>query len=115
HLPARVQVLALGQRDHVVGEAAHSLGLGLGGLDALVAEEAPQEVAEHGPPVLGESPELVAVLAVPHRTPPAGVPVAVPRPSAPRTLGSIRMPSDRPRAASGVLISAVALYAGCLV
>src|SRR5262245_6230604 len=103
HLPPRVQVLALGQRDDVIGQPTHRLGLGLGGLDALVAEQPHQQVAEHRPPVLGQPAELVAVDAMPHRSPP----VLLPRPSAPSTLGSIRMPSDSPSAASAVLISSI--------
>src|SRR5438067_6900037 len=69
HLAARVEVLALGERDDVVGQAAHGLGLGLGGLDALVAEQPDQQVAEERPPVLREPPELVAVDAMPHEAP----------------------------------------------
>src|SRR4030095_7386958 len=102
HLPTRVEVFPLGQRDDVVGQSAHGLGLGLGGLDALIAEQTHQEIAEHRPPVLGQSAELVAVNAMSHRTPP--VP---PRPSAPSTLGSMRMQSDSPSAASAVLISSI--------
>src|SRR5439155_14591525 len=99
YLASRVEVLALGQGDHVLGRAADGLGLGLGSRDALVAEEGHQEIAEHRPAMLGAPPELVAVLAMPHFTPP--------RPRAPSTLGSIRMPRDSPRAARAVLISSI--------
>src|SRR6185503_8196228 len=99
HLALGVEVLALGERHHLVGEPAHRLGLGLGGHDALVAEERHQQVAKQRPAVLGDPPELVVRPAVPHFAPP--------RPSAPSTLGSIRIPSDRPRLARAVLISSM--------
>src|SRR6266850_6360919 len=102
HLAPRVEALALGQRDHVLGGAAHGLGLGLGRGDPLVAEQRDQEVTEQRPAVLGEPSELVVGLAVSHRSPPAA-----PRPSAPRTFGSMRMPSESPSAASAVLISSM--------
>src|SRR5439155_1069981 len=88
-----VEGVALGERDHVLGEPAHGLGFRLGRLDALVTEERDEQVAEERPAMGGDTPELEAVLAMPHRATP-------PRPSAPRTFGSMRMPSESPRAAS---------------
>src|SRR6266545_565039 len=99
-LAARVEALALGQGDHVVREAAHRLRLRLGRGHALMPEQRDEKVAEQRPAVLRDAAELVAVVAVPHRTAP-------PRPRAPRTFGSIRMPSDKPSAASAVLISSI--------
>src|SRR5579871_5269376 len=43
---ARGQVAALAERDHPIGEAAQLLGLGVGGADALVADQAQHQVAE---------------------------------------------------------------------
>src|SRR5262249_20939551 len=102
HLTPRVEIFPLGERDHVLGRAAHGLGLRLGRRDALVAKERDQEVAEQRPAMLGQAPQLVVRLAVHHRSPPAA-----PRPRAPRTLGSIRMPSERPSVARAALISSI--------
>src|SRR5712692_2121296 len=100
-LAPRVEGVALGERDHVLGEPADGLGLRLGRLDPLVTEQRHEEVAEERPAVRGDAAELEPGDPVPHRATP------VPRPSAPRTFGSIRMPSESPRAASAVLISSM--------
>ena len=47
HATAGVQVAALGERDETLGERTQALGLGLGGLDALVREQRGGEVREH--------------------------------------------------------------------
>src|ERR1700730_6167894 len=99
HLPARMQILSLGQGDHVVGEAPHRLRLGLGGHDPLVPEERDQQVPEERPAVRGDASELEARLAVPH--------FALPRPSVPRRFGSMRIPRDSPSPASAALISSI--------
>src|SRR5439155_26063198 len=102
HLTPSVKVFALGQRDHVLGGAANGLGLGFGRGNPLVAEERHEQVAEQRPAMLGEPSELVVGPAVPHRSSPA-----MPRPRAPRTLGSMRMPSESPSVASAALISSI--------
>jgi len=65
HLAAGVQVLALGQGDHVIGRPARPWPW-LGGLDPLVAEEAERAGCGTSPTVLGEASELEAGLAMPH-------------------------------------------------
>src|SRR5262249_21664105 len=96
-----VQALALGQRHHVVGQAADGFRLGLRRLDALVAEEGGEHVAKHGCAVLADPAQSEAMVTVPHRTTPP------PRLSVPRMLGSMRMPIESPSAASAVLISSM--------
>ena len=44
---AGVEVAPLGERDHAVHQAADLLGLGLGGLHPLIADDRDREVAEH--------------------------------------------------------------------
>src|SRR5207249_495537 len=100
-LEAGVQAFALGQRHHVVGQAADGFRLGLGRLDALVAEEGDEHVAKHGRAVLADPAQPEAMVTVPHRTTPP------PRLSVPRMLGSMRMPIESPSAASAVLISSM--------
>src|SRR2546425_103300 len=72
----------------------------LGRLDAVHQLEQDQRRVVAGAAAGGDAPELDAAPPVPHR----GTP---PRPSAPRTFGSMRMPSESPRAASAVLISSM--------
>src|SRR5207253_817166 len=100
HLAARVEALALGERDHLVGGGADRLRLRFRREHALVAEERCEQVAEHRQAVVAPPPELVVALAVPHL-------VVAPRPSAPSRFGSMRMPSDSPRPASAALISSI--------
>src|SRR5712692_3015539 len=101
HLPAGVQVVALGERDHLIREPADGLGLGLGRHDPLVTEEGHEKVPEERPAVRGDPPQLEPGLAVPHFTPP--------RPRVPRRLGSMRMPRERPMVPSTALISSMDL------
>src|SRR6266545_581038 len=101
HLSPRVEIVPLGQRHHVVGEPTDRLGLGHRGGDALVAEQRHEQVAKERPPMRGDAPELEPRPAVPHFAPP--------RPSAPRRFGSMRIPRERPSAASAVLISSMDL------
>ena len=88
HLAAGVEVLALGQRDHVLGQPAHRLGLGLGGHDALVAEQATSRLRNIAQRCWVSRPELEAVLAMPHRDvrAPSAV-IAARRGQRPRTFG----------------------------
>src|SRR4030095_8719730 len=99
-LPLGVEVLALGEGHHLIGEPPHRLGLGLGGHDPLVAEQGHQEIAEHRPAMGGEPSPLVVRPPVSHFTPP--------RPSAPSTAGSMRIPSESPSPAMASLISSIA-------
>ncbi len=46
-VPARRKIAALGDGDHPVHDAAHLLGLGLGRLHALVAQDRDSQVVEH--------------------------------------------------------------------
>ena len=46
-LTSGVQPAALAERNHLLGETAHFLGLGVGGLDALMVEQRCHHVSEH--------------------------------------------------------------------
>ena len=66
-LAAGVQVAALGQRDQLLELGLDRLGLGLGGLDALVLDDLLAEVRQQRLAVRGAAAELVAGLLVAHR------------------------------------------------
>src|SRR5205085_1590603 len=66
-LAPRVQITPLGQRDQLLDLRLDRLGLGLGGLDALVVDDLLGQPTQQGPPVRGGTAELVALALVTHR------------------------------------------------
>src|SRR3954449_2268828 len=67
-LPARVQVAALGQRDQLLDLGLDRLGLGLGGLDALVVDDLFAEISQERLAVRGAARQLVALALVAHQS-----------------------------------------------
>src|SRR5215207_1990317 len=66
-LPLGVKVALLGQRDQLLGVRAELLGLGLGGLDPAVLEQARGHVPHQRLLVRGGAPQGAPLVVVPHR------------------------------------------------
>src|SRR3954451_23900544 len=67
-LPSRVQVAPLGQRDQLLDLGLDRLGLGLGGLDALMIDHLLAEVSQERLAVRGAPRQLVALALMAHQS-----------------------------------------------
>jgi hypothetical protein len=66
-LPSRGEVAAAAERDHLLGDRPHGLGLRLGRLDAAVLDQRPGEVGVERLPVRRVASELLPRAMVSHR------------------------------------------------
>jgi hypothetical protein len=65
-LPAGMEIAALAQRDHLLGERLDRLRLGLGRLDPAVLDQGAREIRVERLAMGGVPPELLAGSSVPH-------------------------------------------------
>src|SRR5438045_61149 len=86
-LPARVQRVALGERDHLLDQRPHGFGLGHGGDDALLFNHAGHQAFEKGPARADVALEFITGFLVSHG---CVCRAAIQRPDSPRLLLRLR-------------------------